>query len=151
MSPQEMSQPIIIIIFLVLSCLPLLFSAHIDDPEAVAEDVIRSIENSTLEARRRQLLPKRCTSGNPIDDCWRCDPNWEKNRKRLADCALGFGRKAIGGRNGEFYIVNTSRDDDDYRNPTPGTLRSVLGFQSNGPYKLSNYLYVACIRALGMG
>jgi len=24
-------------------------------------------------------------TGNPIDDCWKCDPNWEKNRWKLAD------------------------------------------------------------------
>ncbi|CAI0442570.1 unnamed protein product, partial [Linum tenue] len=37
-------------------------------------------------------------TGNPIDDCWRCDPNWAQNRQRLADCGIGFGRGALGGR-----------------------------------------------------
>ncbi|CAN1312822.1 Probable pectate lyase 5, partial [Linum perenne] len=62
-----------------------------------------------------------CQTGNPIDDCWRCDQNWHKNRKRLADCAIGFGKNAIGGRDGRFYIVTDSGDHA--VNPKPGTLR----------------------------
>ncbi|KAG6423873.1 hypothetical protein SASPL_114278 [Salvia splendens] len=60
-------------------------------------------------------------TGNPIDDCWWCDPNWETNRKVLADCGIGFGRNAIGGRDGEFYLVTTKDDDAQY--PTQGMLR----------------------------
>jgi len=26
-------------------------------------------------------------SGNPVDDCWRCDPNWAAHRQSLANCA----------------------------------------------------------------
>lgn len=75
-------------------------------------------------ARGRYLgETKSCLTGNPIDDCWRCDPHWEKNRKRLADCAIGFGKLARGGADGEIYVVTTSEDSDDYRNPEPGTLR----------------------------
>ncbi|CAL5374405.1 unnamed protein product [Camellia sinensis] len=33
-----------------------------------------------------------CLTGNPIYDCWRCDPNWGGNRQRLADCAIGFSQ-----------------------------------------------------------
>lgn len=63
-----------------------------------------------------------CGSGNPIDDCWRCDPLWRENRQGLANCAIGFGRSAVGGRNGEIYVV-TDESDDDVVNPAPGTLR----------------------------
>ncbi|KAL8131745.1 putative pectate lyase 22 [Apium graveolens] len=66
-----------------------------------------------------------CRTGNPIDDCWRCDPNWESNRRMLADCAVGFGRNAIGGRDGEIYVV-TNSEDDDPKNPSPGTLRHAV-------------------------
>eukprot|EP00253_Pinus_taeda_P006000 PITA_06000 len=62
-----------------------------------------------------------CATGNPIDDCWRCDPNWRLNRKRLAECAIGFGKDAIGGTNGKFYVVTDPGDDP--VNPWPGTLR----------------------------
>ncbi|EPS70363.1 hypothetical protein M569_04396, partial [Genlisea aurea] len=65
--------------------------------------------------------PDVCRTGNPIDDCWRCDPDWEANRRVLADCAVGFGRDAVGGRDGEFYVVTT--DGDDPKNPSPGMLR----------------------------
>ncbi|GLJ17487.1 hypothetical protein SUGI_0304250 [Cryptomeria japonica] len=63
--------------------------------------------------------------GNPIDDCWHCDPNWVNNRKRLADYAIGFGKNAIGGKTGIFYIV-TDPNDDDLVNPRPGTLRHAV-------------------------
>ena len=66
-----------------------------------------------------------CGTGNPIDDCWRCEHNWQSNRKRLADCGIGFGRNAIGGRDGRYYVV-TDPGDDDPVNPKPGTLRHAV-------------------------
>lgn len=62
-----------------------------------------------------------CGTGNPIDDCWRCDPHWRSHRKALASCVTGFGRSTKGGRNGRIYTVTNSFDDTE--NPTPGTLR----------------------------
>ncbi|KAH7573092.1 hypothetical protein JRO89_XS03G0066900 [Xanthoceras sorbifolium] len=94
----------------------------VNDPEEVASMVEMSIRNST---ERRKLGFFSCGTGNPIDDCWRCDPNWHKNRKRLADCGIGFGRNAIGGRDGRFYVVTDARDDDPV-NPKPGTLRHAV-------------------------
>ncbi|KAL0407245.1 UNVERIFIED_CONTAM: putative pectate lyase 16 [Sesamum latifolium] len=58
---------------------------------------------------------------NKIDSCWRSDPNWESNRKALADCAVGFGSNAMGGKNGAIYVVTDPSDDP--VNPKPGTLR----------------------------
>ncbi|XP_016442466.2 putative pectate lyase 2 [Nicotiana tabacum] len=58
---------------------------------------------------------------NPIDSCWRSDPNWSSNRQALADCAKGFGSGALGGKGGAIYVVNDT--DDDPVNPKPGTLR----------------------------
>ncbi|GFQ03917.1 probable pectate lyase 7 [Phtheirospermum japonicum] len=58
---------------------------------------------------------------NPIDRCWRCQANWADNRFRLADCGLGFGYKAKGGKNDKFYIV-TDSSDNDMVNPKPRTL-----------------------------
>ncbi|KAL8143830.1 hypothetical protein V2J09_016862 [Rumex salicifolius] len=80
--------------------------------------------NHSSSARRR-LGYFSCGTGNPIDDCWRCDPNWHRNRKRLADCAIGFGRNAVGGRDGRYYVV-TDPGDDDPVNPKPGTLRHAV-------------------------
>ncbi|XP_060184764.1 probable pectate lyase 13 isoform X1 [Lycium barbarum] len=78
---------------------------------------------------RRELLDTttnaQCQTGNPIDDCWRCDPNWSKNRQSLADCAIGFGQGAIGGKNGKYYVVTDSSDRDTV-DPTPGTLRHAV-------------------------
>lgn len=77
---------------------------------------------SSMKDSSGQLGERSCRTGNPIDDCWRCDPDWEANRRMLADCALGFGRNAIGGRDGEFYVV-TDSENDDPKNPNSGTLR----------------------------
>ncbi|CAN6460484.1 unnamed protein product [Victoria cruziana] len=93
-----------------------------EDPDAIAEMVAMSIRNSSA---RRELGYLSCGTGNPIDDCWRCDPNWSSNRKRLADCGIGFGRNAVGGRDGRYYVV-TDPSDDDPVNPRPGTLRHAV-------------------------
>ncbi|XP_065862649.1 probable pectate lyase 22 [Euphorbia lathyris] len=79
-------------------------------------------EATEWSSRRRQPEKELCRKGNPIDDCWRCDSEWETNRKRLADCAIGFGRNAVGGRDGELYVV-TDSDNDDPVNPVRGTIR----------------------------
>lgn len=79
----------------------------------------------SINASRRNLGYLSCGTGNPIDDCWRCDPNWERNRQRLADCAIGFGKNAVGGRNGRIYVVSDAGDDNPV-NPKPGTLRHAV-------------------------
>ncbi|XP_057983332.1 pectate lyase-like [Malania oleifera] len=113
--------PVFYPFFLLLcSLLPSAPSSPHPNPELVAEDVHRSIN-----ASRRNLGFFSCATGNPIDDCWRCDPNWDRNRQRLADCAIGFGREAIGGRNGPIYVV-TDNTDDDPENPRPGSLRYAV-------------------------
>ncbi|XP_061362402.1 probable pectate lyase 5 [Gastrolobium bilobum] len=100
----------------------LIFSSPVYDPEFVAQEVNRNITASMANA---DLMSRSCGTGNPIDDCWRCDPNWAYNRRRLADCAIGFGKKAIGGKNGKLYIVTDSGDYDAVK-PKPGTLRHAV-------------------------
>lgn len=65
-----------------------------------------------------------CADANPIDACWRCQPDWEANRMKLADCVMGFGRGrgTTGGKDGKIYVV-TDPSDSDPANPAPGTLR----------------------------
>lgn len=58
---------------------------------------------------------------NVIDSCWRSDPDWATNRRKLADCAVGFGKGALGGKFGATYVVTDPSDDA--VNPKPGTLR----------------------------
>ncbi|KAG8384733.1 hypothetical protein BUALT_Bualt04G0148900 [Buddleja alternifolia] len=86
-------------------------------------------ENSSSNSTRRHLLARGyagpCMATNPIDRCWRCQENWAENRFRLADCGLGFGYKAKGGKNGRIYTVNDSSDSD-LLNPKPGTLRHAV-------------------------
>lgn len=98
-------------------------SAAVQDPELVVQEVVRNINESV--ARRRSMAALSCNTGNPIDDCWRCDPNWANNRQRLADCAIGFGKNAIGGKNGKIYVV-TDPSDDNVVTPKPGTLRYAV-------------------------
>ncbi|KAJ9566701.1 hypothetical protein OSB04_002667 [Centaurea solstitialis] len=58
---------------------------------------------------------------NTIDACWRRSSNWASNRRALADCTIGFGKGAIGGKYGAIYVVTNPSDDP--INPKPGTLR----------------------------
>ncbi|KAK7245889.1 hypothetical protein RIF29_40743 [Crotalaria pallida] len=58
---------------------------------------------------------------NKIDSCWRTKIDWASNRQALADCAIGFGSNAIGGKFGEIYEVTDPSDDPIA--PKPGTLR----------------------------
>lgn len=99
------------------------------DPEAVVQEVQRRVN---VSVSRRQTLEvsqsdqsSSCVTGNPIDDCWRCDPNWEADRQRLADCAIGFGQYALGGKGGQIYVVTDSSDHDAVT-PRPGTLRYAV-------------------------
>ncbi|XP_034692739.1 probable pectate lyase 12 [Vitis riparia] len=98
------------------------------DPEAVVQEVQRRVN---VSLSRRQTLEvsqsdqSSCVTGNPIDDCWRCDPNWEADRQRLADCAIGFGQYALGGKGGQIYVVTDSSDHDAVT-PRPGTLRYAV-------------------------
>ncbi|KAJ4959344.1 hypothetical protein NE237_026455 [Protea cynaroides] len=62
-----------------------------------------------------------CQTGNPINGCWRCDTNWEANSQCLADCGIGIGARALGGKGGQIYMVMDSLDNDAV-NPTLGTL-----------------------------
>lgn len=77
----------------------------------------------TLEAAYSPSYSKnpKPTTKNVVDSCWRSNPNWARNRQALANCAVGFGKDAIGGKYGRIYVVTTSSDDP--INPKPGTLR----------------------------
>ncbi|KAL9676407.1 hypothetical protein QQ045_004621 [Rhodiola kirilowii] len=97
-------------------------------PQSVIDDLHRRVNASIT---RRQMLgdkaaedSSQCLTGNPIDDCWKCH-DWPNNRKRLADCAVGFGAAATGGKGGQIYTV-TDSSDIDVVNPIPGTLRYAV-------------------------
>ncbi|KAJ9153937.1 hypothetical protein P3X46_027323 [Hevea brasiliensis] len=89
---------------------------------SISSKNVQISEATEWNSTRRQLEKESCKIGNPIDDCWRCDSEWETNRKVLADCAIGFGRNAVGGQDGDIYVVKDSENDDP-ANPIPGTLR----------------------------
>lgn len=83
--------------------------------------------HTTAIAVRRPHVKKKhgCVAYNPIDKCWRCDRHWAKNRRRLANCAKGFGHGTYGGKNGRYYLVNDSSDAN-VINPKLGTLRHAV-------------------------
>ncbi|KMZ62887.1 Pectate lyase-like protein 1 [Zostera marina] len=103
--------------------LPANTTLHVLDPESVVRDLQRKVEVS----RRRSLSSsaEACLTGNPIDDCWRCGSKWASDRQRLADCGIGFGREALGGKGGEIYVVTDSSDSNS-ENPKEGTLRYAV-------------------------
>ncbi|KAE8688957.1 putative pectate lyase 18 [Hibiscus syriacus] len=113
-----MAIPLLSLFF--FTSLPFISPSLVKDPELIVQDLYRAINVS-----RRSLRHASCGTGNPIDDCWRCDSHWWKNRRRLANCAIGFGKNAIGGRDGKLYIVTDSSDDDPV-NPKPETLRHAV-------------------------
>ncbi|XP_048137070.1 pectate lyase-like [Rhodamnia argentea] len=99
-------------------------------PEAVTSYFNAKVDKAVKgsNSTRRQLGHKYtgpCLASNPIDRCWRCKKNWARNRQRLADCVLGFGRKTRGGKYGRYYVV-TNPSDNDMVNPKPGTLRHAV-------------------------
>ncbi|KAL9337783.1 hypothetical protein Peur_069552 [Populus x canadensis] len=100
--------------------------AYEPNPEKVTkhfnDEVHKSLEGGNSTRRNLGKNKGPCLATNPIDRCWRCDNNWAKNRKKLGGCALGFGRKTIGGKHGKYYRV-TDPSDNDMVNPKAGTLR----------------------------
>lgn len=97
------------------------------NPEKLADDLSDQVGETLVSANvtRRHLIQGECKATNPIDRCWRCDPNWAQNRKRLADCARGFGHRTTGGQNGRYYVV-TDPSDDNMLVVKPGTLRHAV-------------------------
>ncbi|GJN00949.1 hypothetical protein PR202_ga18176 [Eleusine coracana subsp. coracana] len=96
-------------------------------------DVQKSITNDTAaghgnKTRRglRRSYKGPCVATNPIDQCWRCHENWAENRKQLAKCAMGFGHRATGGYDGQYYVVTDPSDGIlNMVAPREGTLRNM--------------------------
>ncbi|KAJ8441311.1 hypothetical protein Cgig2_024823 [Carnegiea gigantea] len=82
-----------------------------------------------MDNTRRNIMGKnnnaQCMATNPIDACWRCQPNWANDRKRLANCVMGFGKDITAGKAGRVYVV-TDPSDEDMVNLKPGTLRHAV-------------------------
>ncbi|XP_073009067.1 probable pectate lyase 5 [Typha latifolia] len=126
--PSFLHSICILILFFLLPFLasssPLPNSTDLPDPDDVVRHVQRRLD---LALRSKDSQPSSsCLTGNPIDDCWMCSgSDWRSDRQRLADCAIGFGRNALGGKGGPIYVVTDSSDLDAV-NPKPGTLRHAV-------------------------
>ncbi|CAM8909825.1 unnamed protein product [Rhodiola kirilowii] len=103
--------------------------AYHPNPEEVTDEINEHVSKAIegFNSTRRQLgkYTGPCLATNPIDRCWRCRPNWHKERKRLAQCVKGFGRRTTGGLHGRFYVV-TDPSDNSLTDPKPGTLRHAV-------------------------
>ncbi|GMY15676.1 pectate lyase-like [Fagus crenata] len=103
--------------------------AYQPNPEDVIDHFNNQVQgalNGTNSTRRNLGKYKgTCLATNPIDRCWRCQKDWVKNRKKLANCVIGFGRRTTGGKHGKIYVVRESSDND-MVNPKPGTLRHAV-------------------------
>ncbi|KAK7365085.1 hypothetical protein VNO80_13886 [Phaseolus coccineus] len=105
--------------------------SYVPMPELVTNDINHHVHLSMQNITRRALkegsnaVGAPCESSNPIDNCWRCNKDWAKDRYRLAKCGKGFGRRAVGGLGGPIYVV-TDNSDEDMVNPKPGTLRYAV-------------------------
>ncbi|XP_014508162.1 putative pectate lyase 2 isoform X1 [Vigna radiata var. radiata] len=100
---------------LLLSC----FMVHLASTFVFAHSTGNNYYNNTPQPLSK-YIPKKPLL-NVIDSCWRARPNWSSNRQALADCAIGFGKEATGGKYGAIYHVFDPSDDP--ANPKPGTLR----------------------------
>ncbi|XP_059662359.1 putative pectate lyase 2 [Cornus florida] len=98
--------------------------------------------------------PQKKITMNIIDSCWRSNQNWASDREALADCAIGFGKGAVGGRYGKVYVVTDSTDDP--VDPKPGTLRYGaiqseplwIIFENDMVLKLGNELMVNSFKTI---
>ena len=100
--------------FLVLSCLVSNLALTLSADPTKDYNTLHPIPSYISESDKNVIM-------NKIDLCWRTKADWASNRHALADCAIGFGTDAIGGKYGAIYEVTDPSDDP--VNPKPGTLR----------------------------
>ncbi|XP_034697509.1 putative pectate lyase 2 [Vitis riparia] len=103
-------------LFLVLSCTLAYYASTLQAYSSLdyTPQTLTSYVPSSSKSSTKKVM-------NPIDSCWRRKANWASNRRALADCAVGFGKGAMGGKYGATYVVTIPSDDP--VNPKPGTLR----------------------------
>jgi len=86
--------------------------------------LLAAFASPLLETAHSYNVTAPRVSLNPIDACWRRNPKWATNRQALAHCAVGYGKAAIGGKNGPIYVVTNPSDNP--TRPSPGTLRYAV-------------------------
>ncbi|KAI5447169.1 putative pectate lyase 2 [Lathyrus oleraceus] len=104
-----------ILLVLILSCLILPTLGNSNSKKYHNSDLLDNTPTYNIPTQNNVAVM------NTIDSCWRTNSNWASNRQSLADCAVGFGKDAIGGKYGDIYEVTDPSDDP--INPKHGTLR----------------------------
>ncbi|KAJ9166443.1 hypothetical protein P3X46_021198 [Hevea brasiliensis] len=94
---------------------------------------------------------------NPIDSCWRQNPEWRRNRQQLATCSVGFSGKMTNNIGKDIIRYKVTDPSDDPLNPKPGTLRygatMIIGkvwitFQKNMNIELQKPLLISSFTTL---
>ncbi|KAI9075229.1 hypothetical protein K1719_042838 [Acacia pycnantha] len=97
---------------------PLNVTSELNFHVHLAMDEVNTNSTRGRDLREKKNRKKGCQATNPIDRCWRCDPNWEKNRFKLASAPW-----VSAARPPEVWVVRStsSRDssDNDVVNPKP--------------------------------
>ncbi|MBA0837816.1 hypothetical protein Goarm_009935 [Gossypium armourianum] len=106
-----------------------LYKAYRPNPEKVVRHYNDHFSRTMLEFFITKSVLAKSKKGpyevtNPVDSCWRCDSDWEKNRKNLVNCAPGFAHGTTGGKGGEFYVATDPIDNA--AGCKPGTLRHAV-------------------------
>jgi pectate lyase len=112
---------IILLLFVITLCLIIPTLANSDSKKVHNNDLLDNIPTPSYNNIPNSNTPQNVDIMNTIDSCWRKNSNWASNRQSLADCTIGFGKNAIGGKYGEIYEVTDPSDDP--INPKQGTLR----------------------------
>ncbi|WJX27196.1 pectate lyase [Trifolium repens] len=112
---------IILLLFVITLCLVIPTLANSDSKKVHNNDLLDNIPTPSYNNIPNSNTPQNVDIMNTIDSCWRKNSNWASNRQSLADCAIGFGKNAIGGKYGEIYEVTDPSDNP--INPKQGTLR----------------------------
>ncbi|PWA48268.1 putative pectate lyase 1 [Artemisia annua] len=101
----------------------------------VAEQHAVTFATGLAAEERRKLGYFSCGTGNPIDECWRYDPNWQRNRKRLADYGIGLGKNAIRGRDPNQQIQHAPPQQHPIQvQPSTGSMPPGMPPQSSQSY-----------------
>ncbi|KAJ4713715.1 Pectate lyase [Melia azedarach] len=69
------------------------------------------------------FIPTATLAMNVIDQCWRRDPDWRRNRYQIAMCSVGFAGKMRNNIGKDVLQYKVTDPSDDPLNPKPGTLR----------------------------
>ncbi|MBA0865149.1 hypothetical protein Goshw_009532 [Gossypium schwendimanii] len=113
-----------VVIFFVIPTLEAHITEYDEYWKAREFEAIKNLDKAYHLTKRTWSAITMTTSLGPcLSLCKQCDPDWEKNKKNLADCAPRFARGTTSGKGGEFYVVTDPINN--VVDPKPRTLHHV--------------------------